>query len=90
MSEQALVSFMIGRRFHSAFLSKLDEKAETDKVVLMFRLSRSAVGPRQSDRETRVRSLAGGAEGNGTSRILPLSVGSNSTEAGLAMLMAGR
>jgi ribose transport system ATP-binding protein len=85
MSEQHLVSLMIGRPFHSAFPSKLDENAETESVLMLTGFQGPHFGPvNLTVRRGEILGLAG-AEGNGQSEFFRCLSGQIPPKAGLAM-----
>ena len=85
MSEQELVSLMIGRPFHSAFPPKLDEKAETESVLMLTGFQGPQFGPvNLTVRRGEILGLAG-AEGNGQAEFFRCLSGQIPPKAGLAM-----
>jgi len=85
MSEQELVSLMIGRPFQSAFPSKLDETAEPESVLMLTGFQGPQFGPiNLTVRRGEILGLAG-AEGNGQSEFFRCLSGQVPPKAGLAL-----
>lgn len=85
LSEQELVSLMIGRPFHSAFPSKLDENVETESVLMLTGFQGPQFGPvNLTVRRGEILGLAG-AEGNGQAEFFRCLSGQIPPKAGLVM-----
>jgi ribose transport system ATP-binding protein len=85
MSEQELVSLMIGRPFHSAFPEKLDEGTELDTVLRLTGFQGPQFGPiNLSVSRGEILGLAG-AEGNGQAEFFRCLSGQIPPKAGLAL-----
>ena len=85
LSEQELVSLMIGRPFQSAFPSKLDETAEPESVLMLTGFQGPLFGPiNMTVRRGEILGLAG-AEGNGQGEFFKCLSGQIPPKAGLAM-----
>jgi ribose transport system ATP-binding protein len=85
MSEQELVSLMIGRPFQSAFPSKLDETEEPESVLMLAGFQGPQFGPiTLTVRRGEILGLAG-AEGNGQGEFFRCLSGQIPPKAGLAM-----
>jgi ribose transport system ATP-binding protein len=85
MSEPDLVSLMIGRPFHSAFPTKMEETAETESVLMLTGFQGPQFGPiNLVVRRGEILGLAG-AEGNGQAEFFRCLSGQIPPKAGLAM-----
>ncbi len=85
MSEEELVSLMIGRPFHSAFPTKMDEKAETESVLMLTGFQGPQFGPiNLTVRRGEILGVAG-AEGNGQGEFFRCLSGQIPPKAGLAL-----
>lgn len=85
MSEQELVSLMIGRPFKSAFPPKLQEQTETESVLMLTGFQGPMFGPvNMTLRRGEILGLAG-AEGNGQSEFFRCLSGQVPPKAGLVM-----
>src|SRR5262245_39298522 len=85
MSEDELVSLMIGRSFQSAFPSKSDENAESESVLMLTGFQGPLFGPiNLTVRRSEILGLAG-AEGNGQGEFFRCLTGQIPPKAGLVM-----
>jgi len=85
LSEQELVSLMIGRPFHSAFPDKLDEAEESESVLMLTGFQGPLFGPiNMTVRRGEILGLAG-AEGNGQGEFFRCLSGQFPPKAGLVM-----
>jgi ribose transport system ATP-binding protein len=85
MSEEELVSLMIGRSFQSAFPPKLDESAETESVLMLTGFQGPLFGPiNLTVRRGEILGLAG-AEGNGQAEFFRCLSGQIPPRSGLVM-----
>jgi len=85
MSEDELVSLMIGRSFQSAFPAKLNEEAETESVLMLTGFQGPLFGPiNMTVRRGEILGLAG-AEGNGQGEFFKCLSGQIPPKAGLAL-----
>src|SRR5690349_3915891 len=83
MSEPDLVSLMIGRPFHSAFPTKMEETAETESVLMLTGFQGPQFGPiNLVVRRGEILGLAG-AEGNGQAEFFRCLSGQIPPKAGL-------
>jgi len=85
MSEQELVSLMIGRPFHSAFPEKLNDKSESESVLMLTGFQGPQFGPiNLTVRRGEILGLAG-AEGNGQAEFFRCLSGQIPPKAGLVL-----
>ncbi|MEZ4668220.1 MAG: sugar ABC transporter ATP-binding protein [Anaerolineae bacterium] len=85
MSEDELVSLMIGRSFQSAFPAKSDENVESESVLMLTGFQGPMIGPiNLTVRRGEILGLAG-AEGNGQSEFFRCLSGQIPPKAGLVM-----
>jgi ribose transport system ATP-binding protein len=85
MSEEELVSLMIGRSFQSAFPSKSDESAESESVLMLTGFQGPLFGPiNLTVRRGEILGLAG-AEGNGQGEFFRCLSGQIPPKTGLVM-----
>lgn len=85
MSEEELVSLMIGRSFQSAFPPKLDEGTEHESILMLTGFQGPQFGPINiTVRRGEILGLAG-AEGNGQSEFFKCLSGQIPPKAGLVM-----
>jgi ribose transport system ATP-binding protein len=85
MSEEELVSLMIGRSFQSAFPAKADENAEAESVLMLTGFQGPLFGPiNLTVRRGEILGLAG-AEGNGQGEFFRCLTGQIPPKAGLVM-----
>ena len=85
MSEEELVSLMIGRSFQSAFPAKSDENVETESILMLTGFQGPLFGPiNLTVRRGEILGLAG-AEGNGQGEFFRCLTGQIPPKAGLVM-----
>lgn len=85
MSEDELVSLMIGRSFQSAFPSKSDENAESESILMLTGFQGPLFGPiNLTVRRGEILGVAG-AEGNGQGEFFRCLTGQIPPKAGLVM-----